>query len=64
MPRTHEERIRAQITRTVVEWERAEHCFRELLLGLGSEMDGLERRVRQLEARLPEADRPAPKAPT
>ncbi len=45
--------VRAQLDRTNVEWNRATAQLREVLVGLASEMDALDRRVSELETPQP-----------
>jgi hypothetical protein len=50
MARTQQEIVRAQLVTTGADWDRAVRQLRELLLGLASEMDALDERLKKLEA--------------
>jgi hypothetical protein len=47
--------VRAQLDRTNSEWNRATAQLRDVLVGLAGEIDGLDRRVRELEQQRPVA---------
>jgi hypothetical protein len=45
-----EEIVRAQLARTNLDWAKAVQELREVLIGLASEIDGLDERLKKLEA--------------
>jgi len=50
MARTRQEIVRAQLARTGVDWDKAVQELREALIGVATEIDVLEGRVKDLEA--------------
>jgi hypothetical protein len=53
MGRTRQEVVRAQLARTGVDWDKAVQDFREILIGLATEIDALDGRVKELERNTP-----------
>jgi hypothetical protein len=53
MGRTRQQIVRAQLARTGVAWDKTVQDFREILIGLASEIDALDGRVKELERDTP-----------
>jgi len=45
--------VRAQLARTGVDWDKAVQELREVLIGLATEIDALDGRVKELERNTP-----------
>ncbi|MGO8905937.1 MAG: hypothetical protein ACLQMH_09980 [Solirubrobacteraceae bacterium] len=50
MESTRQEIVRAQLATTGVDWAKAVRELREVLIGLATEIDALDGRVKELEA--------------